>query len=63
LQFQLDLSKAAQLFKMTCMQLELDRDTLAILTIGADCGTIGTIGNQWQSVTSPCRCFRIRILS
>jgi len=33
------------------------------LELGPDCGTIGTIGNQWQSVTSPCRCFRMRILT
>jgi len=41
-------------------------DTSAALTIGADCGTfgtIGTIGNPWQSVTSPCRCFRMKILT
>jgi len=41
-------------------------DTSAALTIGADCRTIwtiGTIGNRWQSATSPCWCCRIRILT
>jgi len=38
-------------------------NTSAALTIGDNCGTIGTIGNQWQSVTSPCRNFRMRTLT
>jgi len=34
-----------------------------LIYLGANCGTIRTISNQWQSATSPCRCFRMRIVT